>query len=185
MLLQLHHCFLNSLLFCIDSLSVLFSNFLLQKVFANRVRIKWSDLCLSRNDANKDQTITKELMSSSCSSPAVSSSVITALTLFTEVCIENIKEIIVNVTFKKIYINCTFSFTKSTKGSREKSHDRKDTNKNVKKRKTKCIKAVSLFNSGAWFTDQSLLQGHDGAFQPALHVQDVLWHWGHMELKPG
>ncbi len=36
----------------------------------------------------------------------------------------------------------------------------------------------------ARLTDQSLLQGHDGAVQLALHAQDVLSHRGHVELKP-
>lgn len=39
--------------------------------------------------------------------------------------------------------------------------------------------------SGAGFTDQSLLQGHDGAVQLVLHAHDVLRHRVHLELKPG
>lgn len=59
----------------------------------------------------------------------------------------------------------------------------------MKKKRNKCkvnsvVVRLNPFST-ARFTDQRLLQGHDGAVQLALHADNLLRHRSHVELKPG
>ena len=92
--------------------------------------------------------ITKELMSSICSSPAVSSSDIVALTWFTDACNENITEkpeIISNFTLKTwdcLTKRHQYSQSFTHKGKQRESKNRRDINENVKSEKRR-MKKVS------------------------------------------
>lgn len=63
--------------------------------------------------------------------------------------------------------------------------DRSVLHKQRRGKQKESIESSAKGATGAGFTDQSLLQGHDGAFQLVLHAHDVLRHRVHLELKPG